>query len=171
VCCPPQEEVPHEGSTNGFRNQPRRAPNVGRDGRFFGVALIAFTLLVGAAIPATAAELMRVTFVRHGESAGNASGLIDTSTPGPVLTQNGQQQAQAVADKLGINNYDAIYGSTMVRTQLTAAPMAQRLGLPIQVLPGLQEIEAGIFEGTPESQAANGYAKFPLAWTLAGNVT
>lgn len=136
--------------------------------RWLGVALISFTLLVGAAVPAAAAELMRVTFVRHGQSAGNASGLIDTSTPGPVLTQTGQAQAQAVADELGVNNYDAIYASTMVRTQLTAAPMSQRLRLPIQVLPGLQEIEAGVFEGTPESQAANGYAKFPLAWTFAG---
>ncbi len=111
---------------------------------------------------------MRVTFVRHGQSAGNASGLIDTSTPGPVLTQLGQAQAQAVVGRLGVNNYDGIYSSTMVRTQLTAAPTSQFLGLPIQVLPGLQEIEAGVFEGTPESEAANGYAKFPLAWTFAG---
>jgi broad specificity phosphatase PhoE len=139
-----------------------------RTGRLLGVALIACTLLLGAAIPAAAAELMRVTFVRHGQSAGNASGLIDTSTPGPVLTPKGQGQAQAVADLLGVNNYDSIYASNMVRTQLTGAPMSQRLGLPIQVLPGLQEIEAGVFEGTPESQAANGYGKFPLAWTFAG---
>ena len=146
----------------------RPARSWARTARWLGVALISFTMLVGAAVPAAAAELMRVTFVRHGESAGNASGLIDTSTPGPVLTQTGQAQAQAVADELGVNNYDAIYASTMVRTQLTAAPMSQRLRLPIQVLPGLQEIEAGVFEGTPESQAANGYAKFPLAWTFAG---
>ncbi len=139
-----------------------------RTARWLGVALISFTMLVGAAVPAAAAELMRVTFVRHGQSAGNASGLIDTSTPGPVLTQLGQAQAQAVVGRLGVNNYDGIYSSTMVRTQLTAAPMSQFLGLPIQVLPGLQEIEAGVFEGTPESEAANGYAKFPLAWTFAG---
>lgn len=137
--------------------------------RFLGVALTSFALLVGAAIPAAAAELMRVTFVRHGESTGNASGLIDTSTPGPVLTPLGQQQAQAVVGTLGDNNYDAIYGSTMVRTQLTAAPMSQYLGLPIQVLPGLQEIEAGIYEGTPESGAQQGYAKAMLAWTFQGN--
>jgi hypothetical protein len=43
--------------------------------------------------------------------------LIDTSTPGPVLTQTGQAQAQAVAGRLGVNNYDAIFASTMVRTQ------------------------------------------------------
>lgn len=132
-----------------------------------GVAL-AFLAFFLAMPVAHAAEVMRVTFVRHAQSEGNASGLIDTKTPGPVLTPLGQQQAQAVADKLGDNNYDAIYASTMVRTQLTAAPMSQRLGLPIQVLPGLQEIEAGVFEGTPEANAAGGYGLYPIAWALPG---
>ena len=158
-----------DASVPGSTMSPNGRRSWAQAARLLGVALISLTLLVGAAIPAAAAELMRVTFVRHGESAGNASGLIDTSTPGPVLTQKGQQQAQAVVDTLGVNNYDSIHGSTMVRTQLTAAPMSQFLRLPIQVLPGLQEIEAGVFEGTPESEAANGYAKFPLAWTFQGN--
>jgi broad specificity phosphatase PhoE len=136
--------------------------------RYFGVALASILLLIGAAIPASAAELMRVTFIRHGESYGNASGLIDTSTPGPVLTPKGEQQARDVAALLGDNNYDAIYASTMVRTQLTAAPMSQYLGLPIQVLPGLQEIEAGVFEGTPEANAAGGYGLYPIGWALPG---
>lgn len=135
--------------------------------RYVGVVVASLALLVGAAIPAAAAELMRVTFVRHGESAGNASGLIDTSTPGPVLTPLGHQQAQDVVGILGDNNYDGIYSSTMVRTQLTAAPMSQYLRLPIQVLPGLQEIEAGVFEGTPESEAQDGYGQFLLAWAFA----
>jgi broad specificity phosphatase PhoE len=111
---------------------------------------------------------MRVTFVRHGESAGNASGLIDTSTPGPVLTPLGQQQARDVVGLLGDNNYDAIYASTMVRTQLTAAPMSQYLRLPVKVLPGLQEIEAGVFEGTPEAGASRGYGLYPIGWALPG---
>lgn len=134
--------------------------------RVLGVTIASLSLLLGAAIPAAAADLARITFVRHGESAGNASGKIDTSTPGPVLTALGQQQAQDVVDTLGDNNYDGVYASTMVRTQLTAAPMSQYLRLPIQVLAGLQEIEAGVFEGTPEADAANGYAKFPLAWAF-----
>ncbi|MEW2478155.1 histidine phosphatase family protein [Mycobacterium sp. NPDC049093] len=130
-----------------------------------GLAFLAFFLAMPVA---NAAEVMRVTFVRHAQSEGNASGLIDTKTPGPVLTPLGQQQAKDVADLLGDNNYDAIYASTMVRTQLTAAPMSQRLGLPIQVLPGLQEIEAGVFEGTPEANAAGGYGLYPIAWALPG---
>lgn len=140
-----------------------------RLGKLLGIALLSSAMLIGAAIPAAAAELMRVTFVRHGQSAGNASGLIDTSTPGPVLTPTGQTQSEAVVGKLGVNNYDGVYASTMQRTQLTATPLSKYLHLPIRVLPGVHEIEAGIFEGTPESEAANGYGRYPLAWALQGN--
>jgi broad specificity phosphatase PhoE len=153
----------HPDATAAVGTRPRTAV-----WRFLGVALISFVLLIGAAIPAAAAELMRVTFIRHGESYGNSSGLIDTSTPGPVLTPLGQQQARDIAAKLGDNNYDAIYASSMVRTQLTAAPMSQYLGMPITVLPGLQEIEAGVFEGTPEAGAQGGYGLYPIGWTFPG---
>ena len=42
-------------------------------------AVASALLLLGAAIPAGAAELMRVTFIRHGESYGNTSGRITVS--------------------------------------------------------------------------------------------
>ena len=131
-----------------------------------GVVATATAFLVMSVLPAWAADMMTVTFIRHGESEGNASGLIDTSTPGPSLTALGQQQAQAIANKLSYNNYDAIYASTMVRTQQTSAPMAKALGLPVTVLPGLQEIEAGSFEGTPEATASQGYGLIPLVWSI-----
>jgi len=139
-------------------------------GKYLGVAVASIALLVGAAIPAAAAELMTVTFVRHAQSQGNASGLIDTSVPGPHLTDLGQQQAKAVVGTLGNNNYDAIYASTMTRTQETAAPMSKYLNLPVTILPGIQEIEAGKYEGTPEAQAATGYAAAPIKW-LQGNLS
>lgn len=138
--------------------------------RYLGAVFVACALLVTAAIPAAAAELMRMTFIRHGQSLGNASGSIDSSTPGPVLSELGRQQAADVAARLGDKNYDAVYASSMVRTQLTAAPLSQYLGLPIRVLNGLQEIEAGDYEGTPESEAASGYMLAPLAWALQGNL-
>lgn len=75
-----------------------------------------------------------------------------------------------MVDRLGDNNYDAIYASQMIRTQQTAEPMSAYLGLPIQVLPGLQEIEAGDYEGTPESGALDGYLKAPIAWAFAGQL-
>ncbi|WP_231396086.1 histidine phosphatase family protein [Mycobacterium sp. URHD0025] len=132
--------------------------------------LTAIGFFVMSVLPAWAAENMRVTFVRHAQSAGNTSGNIDTSTPGPSLTPLGREQAQAVVDKLGDNNYDAIYASQMIRTQQTAEPMSAYLGLPIQVLPGLQEIEAGDYEGTPESGALGGYLQAPIAWAFGGQL-
>ncbi|MFV8052578.1 histidine phosphatase family protein [Mycobacterium sp. 48b] len=138
--------------------------------RALGIVLTAFGFFMMSVLPAWAAENMRVTFVRHGQSAGNTSGNIDTSTPGPSLTELGREQARAVADKLGDNNYDAIYASQMIRTQQTAEPMSAYLGLPIQVLPGLQEIEAGDYEGTAESGAMGGYLQAPIAWAFAGQL-
>jgi broad specificity phosphatase PhoE len=46
--------------------------------------------------------------------------------------------------------------------------MSQYLGMPITVLPGLQEIEAGVFEGTPEASASRGYGLYPIGWALPG---
>lgn len=147
-----------------------RSSSRGRILRSVGILLAAITVAIGFAFPASAAELMRVTFVRHAQSEGNTSGLIDTSTPGPDITELGEEQARAVVDTLGYNNYDAIYASTMVRTQETAQPMSDYLNLPVTVLPGLQEIEAGVFEGTPESEAASGYGQFLGAWALANQL-
>ena len=69
------------------------------------------------------------------------------------------------------NGIDDIYASTMIRSQETATPLADALHLPIQVLPGLNEIDAGIFEGIPVNVGdlpVGGalYLLAPLAWTL-----
>lgn len=102
--------------------------------------------------------------MRHGQSAGNASGLIDTTTPGPELTPKGWCQATVAADQLAPNHYDGIYASSMIRTQQTASPMAQALHEPVDVLPGLREIEAGQYEGTAESNISQTYFAAPLRW-------
>ncbi len=143
-----------------------------------------FKLLGGKAIAALAAAAIvgacgsgpppppsiTLTFVRHAQSQGNASGLNDTSVPGPTLTALGEQQAQKAADALRGKDFDGIFASTMVRTQQTAAPLARDLGEQVQVLPGLREIEAGRFEGRPEAEAASTYFLAPALW-LEGNRT
>lgn len=140
-----------------------------------GRATAALLLTVALALvsaPIAAAELpdITLTLVRHAQSAGNASGLIDSSTPGPVLTDLGRREAEASAAALRGkgNSYDGVYASTMVRTQQTAEPMAAALREPVVVLPGLREIEAGDYEGLPEADAATTYAAAPLRW-LSGD--
>ncbi|ORV22475.1 hypothetical protein AWB99_26215 [Mycolicibacterium confluentis] len=137
--------------------------------------------MVLAAIPAGA---MTVTFIRHGESEGNVSDYISTTVPGPGLTPTGQEQALAVSDKLqgqGINplTFDNLYVSTMIRTQQTAAPLADELGktpvmigrfnpLDPQSPAGIQEIYAGIFENTSQVSGIGRvvYGLMPLGWAL-----
>lgn len=104
--------------------------------------------------PAGEPHAIALTFIRHGQSAGNASGLVDTSVPGPGLTALGRSQAVAMADRFSTNYYDGVFASTMIRTQQTAHYLACRLNEPVTVLPGLREIEGGVNEGRPESLAA-----------------
>jgi broad specificity phosphatase PhoE len=104
--------------------------------------------------------IITLTFIRHGESAGNASGVVDTAIPGPGLTELGRSQAQAIAEKFSRNRHDGVFASSMVRTQQTADYLANLFSEPVTVLPGLREIEAGAYEGSPETQM--GQAIWPV---------
>jgi broad specificity phosphatase PhoE len=108
-------------------------------------------------------------FVRHGESGDMTA--INTLVPGPGLTDTGDQQADGLVKVLSGSGIDGIYASTMVRSQETAMPLADALGLPIHHLAELNEINAGIFEGMPVDvgDVPLGGALYllqPALWTL-----
>ncbi|OBG36994.1 histidine phosphatase family protein [Mycolicibacter heraklionensis] len=105
-----------------------------------------------------------LTLVRHAESEANAAGILDTSVPGPGLTEKGRVQAQEIADQLSRGHHDGVYASSMVRTQQTAAPLARELGRQVQILPGLREISAGWFGDKPRDVANSAYWLAPQAW-------
>jgi PE family/Histidine phosphatase superfamily (branch 1) len=109
-----------------------------------------------------------IDFVRHGQSIGNATNVIDTAVPGTGLTALGQQQAVAIANALaGQGPFAGIFSSQLLRTQETAAPLAGMLGMGVQALPGLNKINAGIFDGLPDvSPAGLLYLVAPVVWTL-----
>ncbi|MCV7412636.1 phosphoglycerate mutase [Mycobacterium florentinum] len=132
--------------------------------RFVAVALIAALAASWAPAHAAGNRTITLTLVRHAQSAANASGLIDTTVPGPELSPRGFCQANVVAAQLAPNHYDGVYASTMIRTQETATPTSQVLGEQITVLPGLREIEAGKFEGTPEADIPQTYFAAPARW-------
>ena len=132
--------------------------------RFVVVVVVAVLAAGCASARAAGPHTITLTLVRHAQSAGNASGLVDTSTPGPELTAKGWCQATLAVGQLAPNHYDGIYASSMIRTQQTATPTAQALGEPVTVLPGLREIEAGQYEGTPESSAMQTLLAAPLRW-------
>jgi broad specificity phosphatase PhoE len=132
--------------------------------RFAAIFLVVVLAAGCGSARAAGPRTITLTLVRHGQSAANASGLIDTSVPGPELTARGWCQATLVAPQLAPNHYDGMYASTMVRTQETATPTSQLLGEPVTVLSGLREIEAGQYEGTPEAGMAQTYFAAPRRW-------
>src|SRR5262245_6866802 len=90
---------------------------------------MAVALLAGVTLPAWAADSMTLTFVRHAQSEGNATG--NTTDDDPDLTELGYEQADAIAQVLkngnAIGAYDGIFASSLVRTQQTARPIAAQL--------------------------------------------
>ena len=105
-----------------------------------------------------------LTFIRHAESEANAAEIASTTVPGPPLTPVGQEQAAALADRLSGEGFDGIYASQMVRTQQSAAPLSKALGEQVTVLPGLNEIPAGWFEGIPVADTSGTFLLGPQAW-------
>jgi len=113
---------------------------------------------------------MRLFLIRHGQTPANVLGQLDTAHPGPGLTGLGSRQASAIPDALRLESIDAIFASTLVRTQLTAQPLAAALRLDVQVADGLHEIEAGALEGLSDPASLRSYFETVLTWGT-GNLT
>jgi probable phosphoglycerate mutase len=107
---------------------------------------------------------MRLLLIRHGQTPANVLGQLDTARPGPGLTPLGERQAAMVPPALRDTGIAAIYASTLLRTQLTAEPLAAGRSLDIRVLDGLQEIEAGSLEKHSDRTSVQRYLKAAFAW-------
>lgn len=102
--------------------------------------------------------------IRHGQTPGNVLGQLDTAHPGPGLTELGGRQAEALARSLAKERIDALYASTLVRTQITAAPLGRLHSLEVQVLDGLHEIEAGSLEKLTDHESHKRYMGTVISW-------
>ncbi|MET3810543.1 histidine phosphatase family protein [Arthrobacter sp. UYEF3] len=107
---------------------------------------------------------MKLLLIRHGQTPGNVLGQLDTAHPGPGLTALGERQADALSRSLADERIELLYASTLVRTQLTAAPLAGSRGLDIEVLAGLREIEAGALEKLTDHESHLRYLGTVFAW-------
>ena len=88
--------------------------------RLLCAALATLSLLPGLA----AAEPGAIYLVRHGEKLAGQD---------PELSPRGQERARHVAAILRRAGITAIFSSKTVRTQQTAAPLAQQTGLSVQL--------------------------------------
>jgi 2,3-bisphosphoglycerate-dependent phosphoglycerate mutase len=91
-----------------------------------------------------------VLLVRHGASEAYVDGTLFPLVGGrgdPPLSADGADQSQRVCARLAAAGVDAIYVSNLRRTAQTAAPLATRLGLNLQVEADLREVHLGEWEG------------------------
>lgn len=107
---------------------------------------------------------MRLLLIRHGQTPSNVDGLLDTRIPGPGLTPLGVEQAAALPAALAGESIGSIHVSTMVRTHLTAAPLAAALGLEPIERSGIREITAGELEMYSDEESVRRYMGTVFTW-------
>jgi len=90
--------------------------------RLFGCLSLSLAIL---APTAALAEPSAVYLVRHGEKAAVGQD--------PDLTPQGQARAQAIAAILSKTGITQVFSTPTQRTRQTAQPLAQRLGLEVQL--------------------------------------
>lgn len=109
---------------------------------------------------------MRLLLIRHGQTPSNVAGLLDTAAPGPGLTELGHRQAAEIPNALRSEPVDGIWVSSLVRTHLTAAPLAADRGIEAIELAGTHEIAAGELEMRRDHEAVRIYLETVFAWGL-----
>lgn len=115
---------------------------------------------------AAAGEPTTLILVRHGVTASTERRAFSGSGgTDPALTDSGHEQARRLADWLGRRGgVDAIVSSPMRRTQETAAAVADKLGLPVELEPGLIESSFGDWDGYTFAEIQERWPEEMTAW-------
>ena len=87
-----------------------------------------------------------IFLVRHGETVDNARQIMQGQMPGE-LNQQGREQARQVAERLAVEQVDAVVSSDLRRAVQTAEVIAGRHGLDVVTTPLLRERDWGGFTG------------------------
>ncbi len=87
-------------------------------------------------------------FLRHGQTDWNIDSLAQGRTDIP-LNPHGLAQARAAAEQLRDRAITRIVTSPLARARVTAEIVGAALGLPVEIVPELQEVAFGIREGQP----------------------
>ncbi|MCE5200206.1 histidine phosphatase family protein [bacterium] len=101
--------------------------------------------------------------VRHGETVDNLEGRIQGHLDSP-LTDLGQRQAQAAAERLASEQFAAAYSSDLGRAVATAEIITKPHNLPIQTTPLLREAYLGAVQGLKRAEFEERYPEQYRLW-------
>lgn len=106
---------------------------------------------------------MKVTFVRHGATTAAGSPRLIGKTDLP-LSELGQRQAAALAERLADREFAAVWSSPLLRCRVTAAAICDRIGHMAVLDPRLAEIDLGEMEGLSFGELPKGPGSFRDRW-------
>ena len=90
-----------------------------------------------------------LVLVRHAYAVSNREGTASCAVPGDGLTPEGVEQARRIADRIGDDTFSLGVSSELARTQETLALALDGRAVPRLVVPELNEIDFGSFDGGP----------------------
>jgi 2,3-bisphosphoglycerate-dependent phosphoglycerate mutase len=106
-------------------------------------------------VPMIDTSIYHITFLRHGESVGNAEDRFQGHADFP-LTRKGRAQARALAERWqgeGLR-FDRCIASPLLRASQTAEIISKALKIPLELDPDWMEINNGRLSGLTPEQAA-----------------
>lgn len=106
---------------------------------------------------------MRLTLVRHGETAHNRDGL-GLGREDAQLTDLGLRQTDAAVERLAPEPANRILTSPLTRASTIARGLAERTGASLEVREELTEMDVGETEGLPFAEMRVRFPAFLEAW-------
>lgn len=107
----------------------------------------------------------RLILVRHGSTEHSPAMRLSGINQLP-LSDRGLAQADALAARLrAVPSVAAVLSSPLLRAAQTAAPIAEAIGLDVQIEDGLQEVDFGAWEGLTFAEAARSAPEEMAAWS------
>jgi broad specificity phosphatase PhoE len=104
-----------------------------------------------------------IYLVRHGETAHNRDGL-GLGRDDVPLTEVGVQQARAVGERFEAIHVARIFSSPLQRARIVADEVGTRLGVDVEVVPHLTELDVGETEGLGFAEMRQRYPDFLAHW-------
>jgi broad specificity phosphatase PhoE len=109
-----------------------------------------------------------ILLARHGESDWNHERRWQGHADRP-LTERGEGQARALADRLAEIGLDAVYSSDLQRARATAEAVARPRGLVVRVRPELREVDVGSWSGLTRDDAQQRFPEAYARWLDGGS--
>lgn len=89
-------------------------------------------------------------FARHAESAANVAQVLSSDPSHPTaLTARGRAQARKLGSQIANLEIDLAFCTRFLRTRQTVELALHDRCVPLLVEPGLDEVQAGVFDGGP----------------------